>query len=197
MKIIEINNLQKKYPNFMIDINEFSFTIGKSYLLLGENGSGKTTLIKLILSLIKPTAGKVVCNTNKIGYAPEHFSLPQFYTVKEFLYNLSLIKNVKFNNHFIYLFKLDENKKISALSKGMKQKINIIQALIHHPDLYIFDEPINGLDQESQNLFLEIINSLQYLNKTIIITTHFEKYFQNLNLQRLIMNNGKIYESID
>ncbi|HHU56621.1 MAG TPA: ATP-binding cassette domain-containing protein, partial [Acholeplasmataceae bacterium] len=167
MKIIEINKLIKKYQNFEIKINYYGFEYGKGYLLLGENGSGKSTLIKLILSLVKPTSGSVIVNTKKIAYAPEHISLPSLCTISTFLNNLCIIKNISNRSivtKLIALWNLDPNKKINSLSKGMKQKVNIIQALIDDADLYIFDEALNGLDKEMQKQFMDYIKKLKCLN---------------------------------
>jgi|SRR5690554_583817 len=199
MDKIKIKNLQKTYKNTQVlNIDNFSFKEGYSYLLLGENGSGKSTLIKIILSLVKSNQGKVSGNFTSTGYLPEHVYLPSFLTVKEFLKTIGKIRNVENLNSKIStalrLWNLNNNKLLSHLSKGMVQKLMIIQALIHNPDLLIFDEPLNGLDIKSQDIFKNIINNIRSKEKTIIITTHFAKHYENLYDKLLYIHEGKINE---
>lgn len=199
MKIIKISNLVKKYRDItVLDIDECTFREGNSYLLLGENGSGKSTLIKLILFLIKANKGKIKIDFNRIGYIPENVYLPSYLTVKEFLLILSKIRkvrdaNLKINEQ-LTLWNLKGSKLLSHLSKGMVRKLIIIQSLLHNPDLLIFDEPINGLDIKSQNIFYQLINNLREDKKTILVTTHYKHYYNNLYDKLLYLQDGKIYE---
>ena len=195
--IIEIKGLVKKYrKEKVLDIDTFSFVKGGCYLLVGANGSGKSTLIKLIVSLIKPTYGEINVYTNNIGYVPEKYTFPQYLTVYDFLDNLCKVKYKKdMKDKINYLLKwwnIEKNKKIKALSKGMKQKILIMQAIIEELDLYIFDEPLNGLDINSQNDFILMLYHLKMLGKTIIVSTHYEKYYQEFFDNYIYVKEGKI-----
>ena len=195
--IIEIRGLVKKYrKEKVLDIDTFSFVKGGCYLLVGANGSGKSTLIKLIVSLIKPTYGEINVYTNNIGYVPEKYTFPQYLTVYDFLDNLCKVKYKKdMKDKINYLLKwwnIEKNKKIKALSKGMKQKILIMQAIIEELDLYIFDEPLNGLDINSQNDFILMLYHLKMLGKTIIVSTHYEKYYQEFFDNYIYVKEGKI-----
>ena len=194
--MIEILNLQKSFNHqLIINISHYKFHTGNNYLLVGENGSGKSTLIKLILGFIKPSKGNILYSDVKFSYAPEKTIYPDFITTKEFLKNILLIRNDSIEKIDDYLtnWHLDPNKKISHLSKGMKQKLNIIQALITQADIYLFDEPLNGLDKASQNLFLDSLNPLH--NKMVIVATHYPEIYQT-NFQTILAIKGnKLYET--
>lgn len=195
--IIEINDLVKKYgKNIVLDIKQFNFKFGNTYLLIGANGAGKSTLIKLIIGLIKESNGKIIVNTKKISYVPERFTFPDALKVYDFLEKLCKVKtkiDMKQKiNYLVDWWKIDKNKKLSQLSKGMKQKVLIMQAIILEVDLYIFDEPLNGLDIDSQKDFLLILKHLKKLGKTIIICTHYDKYYSELVSECIYFRGGKI-----
>lgn len=199
IKIIEINNLTKYYgKNKVLDIPYFCFYESFSYLLVGENGAGKSTLIKLITNMIKASSGKVFTNA-KISYVPEKFSFPDNVSAFSFLDNLCKVRNNKSKiNQVKYLLKwwdIDGAKKISSLSKGMKQKLLILQAIIDEADLYIFDEPLNGLDPKAQADFIQVLKNLKNLNKTIIVCTHYEKYYESFFDYYIYFNGGIINEA--
>ena len=199
---INICNVSKKYrvgfkkQLVLKDIN-LCITSDKCNFLLGYNGSGKSTLIKCILNHVDDE-GKIEKNTKKVSYAPEKVVFPDFITVYTFL--LEYIKLRKMNgeigikklNYYIDLFKLRNHllKNIHQLSKGNKQKINLIQALIIESDIYIFDEPLSGLDDEIKEIFIEEVKKLRKLKKLIIISTHSLKEF-NFKVKRLIYVNEK------
>lgn len=199
--MIEIKNLMKKYNNnIILDIPYFNFKSGNSYMVIGSNGSGKSTLIKCILGINKIDNGYVNIKTKNIGYIPEKYYFPDFCTINKFLecilelYNMD--NNYNLIEYYCNMFNLDKNKYLSKLSKGMMQKVLIIQSIIHNSDLFIFDEPLNGLDTKSQGLFFGIVNELKSKGKTIIITTHYPEFYNNKYDYRLKLNNKKLsYES--
>ena len=197
MAIIEIKNLYKYFHNNVVLNNlSFKFEYNNTYLLVGANGSGKSTLIKIILGFVKETQGRVKTNEKTIGYVPEKSSFPEMVNIKEFLYSIANIRNIPKNSAKAIIeaelseWKLDGSKKISKLSKGMMQKVSIIQSLIHSPKLYIFDEPMSGLDEKSQKQFLNCIKNLKAKNKTIIIATHFKDYYQEVADKVVIIKEG-------
>lgn len=198
--MIKISNLVKKYQkNEILNIKDFQFNKGKSYIIVGSNGSGKSTLIKCLLGINKINSGSIYLNSKNIGYVPERFYFPDFCTIEKFLINISELYNVYENHHLIGyycdLFNLNKKKLLSKLSKGMMQKVIIIQSLIHNSDLFIMDEPLNGLDFKSQNIFFEIIEEIKKENKTIIIATHYPQFYINSYDYRLkIENKNIIYE---
>lgn len=201
MYMIELNKLIKKYNNNLIlDIEYFRFEKGKSYMIIGNNGCGKSTLIKCILGINKINSGNIDIDTKNIGYVPEKYYFPDFCTIEKFLSSILELYSQKNKsnliNYYCNLFSINKRKNISKLSKGMSQKVLIIQALIHNPDLLIFDEPLNGLDPESQKSFLNIVDELKEAGKTIIITTHYPSFYQNnYDYFVKIYNNNLYYEN--
>lgn len=203
MQIIKIIDLFKKYNNVIVlDSINYNLQLGKTYLLLGANGSGKSTLIKALLGLIK-YQGKITKPIDlKISYIPEAINFPDYISIYNFLENLGQIKLIdnldnKINTNLQEwdLYK-SKDKLISQLSKGMKQKILIINALLGEDDMYVFDEPLNGLDTKNQQLFLEKLTHLKEKNKTIIISTHYIGFYNNFCDIILEIKNGQLYETI-
>lgn len=201
MEIIKLDNITKKYhTTIILDSIMYSFISGKVYLLLGPNGSGKSTLIKVILGLVK-YQGKVIKENNlTISYVPEAINFPDFIKIFDFLSTLAKLKNIKasevlINKHLIeWDIAKDKSKLIKNLSKGMKQKLLIINSLMSDVDLYIFDEPLNGIDYKMQSLFLEKMKELKNLNKTIIISTHYVSFYEKIYDIMLELKDGKLYE---
>lgn len=199
--MIILKNFKKIYSkNIILDIKCFRFFKGKSYLIIGKNGSGKSTLIKCMLGINNINNGCIVLNTKNIGYIPEKYFFPEFCTVNKFLKTILDLykkeKNIDLIDFYCERFLLDKSKLLSKLSKGMKQKVLIIQALLHDADIFIFDEPLNGLDDYSQNIFFEIIEEIKKMNKTLLITTHYPSlYGDKYDYYVKIENKGITNES--
>ena len=181
-----ISNLTKHYGknevfnnvNITFDSNSYNF-------LVGENGSGKSTLIKCILDEIN-YQGFIDKKDYKIAYAPEKIMLPDYVTLHNFLVMLGISKNknVKQVNelieYYLQIFNIVKykNKLICELSKGTRQKIILIQTLMDSSDVYIFDEPLSGLDEESRKNFMDELKKLKNQSKLIIISTHHLNQFR-------------------
>lgn len=205
MKIIELENVYKKYKkNIILNKINYTFEQGKCYLIVGENGSGKTTLLKAILSLIN-ISGIIKKEKLTIGYIPDSLSFPEYVTVYSFLYNVGLIKKVKPQKIEVFLdIVLKEwdlykckNQKIKELSKGMKQKVLILQAMMNNPSVYIFDEALNGLDFNMQIKLIDFIKTMKENNKTIIITSHYANMYKEIVDKMLIIKDGEINEGFN
>ena len=217
MSFINITNLKKEFNNVVaLDISLLDIKQGEVIGVVGNNGAGKTTLFRLMLDLIKPTAGTVEINGMKLAngdswkattgaYLDEHF-LIKFLTASEFLsfigsaYKLSdaeiesrRIAFEKFMTNEI----IDTKKYIHEFSSGNKQKIGIVSAMITHPNLLILDEPFNFIDPTSQ---IELINLLKYLNSqyktTIIISSHNIKHIVDVSSRIILMEKGKIIKDM-
>jgi len=201
MKIVELIDVEKSYQNPILSKINYAFFEGKTYLLLGENGSGKTTLLKLIIGLLKPTRGVIYKKTNNIGYVPDYLDFPRFLRIYDFLYNLGLIYNCHNIDEKIkeqaYIFQIDPLLKLSDLSKGMRQKVLLMQIFLKDFDLYLFDEPLNGLDKEMKEIFLRELKKLKTKKKTIIIVSHLPDCFLDLVDVILEIKNGNLYERIN
>lgn len=205
MKSIELVQVTKSFKKqIVLDKIDFVFEKERCYLLVGENGSGKSTLMKCILGLLKLSFGEVIIFSQNIGYVPEKMNFPEFVKVKDFLFQIALIKGLsrELANQFIEE-KLKEwelgeakNKIVKHLSKGMMQKVLIIQALLKKPDLLFFDEPLNGLDFASQAYFCDWIKR-EKMNKTVIITTHYPLIYKQVSDCTLHLEKGKLYEAFD
>lgn len=196
MAEIKINELTKIYDfgfkkNIVFEKINLIFNSDKIHFLIGPNGSGKSTLIKCILNLID-YKGEILISSNKIAYSPEKLIMPDYLTVNQFLKTLLIAKHQNEENIqekiSLYLnyfgIKKYENTNLVKLSKGTKQKINLLQAILEQADIYIFDEPLSGLDKESKKTFKQIICDLKKQDKLIIISTHhLEDYrFRNKNI---------------
>lgn len=198
MNIIELVDLKKNYgKEEVLFIPSFSFLFGKSYLLIGGNGSGKSTLLRLILGLSEVSGGKVIKNYDKASYVPERFIFPEILRVNQFLalicklngseHKLGLIKD------FAKQWKIDENKEIYKLSKGNKQKVLIAQALLTDCKLFVFDEALNGLDLNMQEMLISEISKLTKMGKTVIIATHYAKAFSGNVDYYIELREGNLY----
>ncbi len=193
MTLIKMFDITKKYKNRLI-ISNTSFEIDSktSYILIGENGTGKTTIIKIIIGLVNLSSGSIQKNTNDIGYLPDKCLLPNHITIKSFL-ELFHKKNKLIED---YLKEWDlynhKDKKVNNLSKGMFQKLMIINMLLKEEELYILDEPLNGLDEMSQKMFFAKIIALKKKGKSVIVATHFPKMYEKHFDRVLKIENGEI-----
>jgi len=209
---IETKKLSKYYGKFpaCIDIN---LNIKKSdiFAFIGPNGAGKTTTIKMLTGILKPTEGEVLINgininqeplraKKIIGYVPDRPFLYEKLTGKEFLNMVKEIFNInddKYNNLLeFYLEYFDFKDRINDLienySHGMKQKIILISAFIHDPEIIIMDEPLIGLDPKSTKLLKELIINLSKEGKTFFISTHILSLVEEICKHFAIINKGKI-----
>ena len=155
--------------------------------------------MKLIVGLLNTKQGNIICHTKSIGYVPEKHYPIEYMSVKTFLKQLCIIRKMSLNecvnkiNELSILWNLPLEKQLHKLSKGNLQKVFLVQAMIHNPDLYLFDEPLSGLDDQYQSFFLEQIKLKKLQEKTIIITTHYPKYYEYYDIL-LHMKEGHLYE---
>lgn len=182
---MDIINLTKKYHNRFV-YHDFCYYLDNKTInfLKSPNGSGKSTLIKCILNLIS-YKGMIETNISTFAYMPERIIVPEFIKVYKFLELLNIDMNKA--KQLLREFKVNENKYIYELSKGMRQKILLVQALSTISEGYIFDEPLNGLDDDSIEVFKRSVYSLYEENKFILISTHqLEKFdFDNMKVIKL------------
>lgn len=206
---VEVKNITKTY-NSQVALNDVSFTIkaGEIVGFLGPNGAGKSTMMKIICGYLSADNGSVeVCgidiNTDsisarqKIGYLPEHNPLYLDLYVKEFLTfigGIHKIENLKDRvQEIVDLVGLgdEQNKKISQLSKGYRQRVGLAHALIHDPEVLILDEPTTGLDP---NQIVEIRKLIQAVgkNKTVMLSTHIMQEVEAICNRAMIIDKGVI-----
>ncbi len=192
-------------------LDDVSFTINRGEIVgfLGPNGAGKSTMMKIICCYLPQSMGTVKVNgldvkeesiavRKKIGYLPEHNPLYLEMYVKEYLefvlglYGKSENKKQKVSDIIELVgLKIEQNKKISALSKGYRQRVGLAQALIHQPEVLILDEPTTGLDP---NQLVEIRNVIKSAGKekTVLFSTHIMQEVEAVCDRIIIISKGKI-----
>lgn len=202
--IISLNNLTKKYGSFTALNNvNLDFPRGKIIGLLGPNGSGKTTMIKLICDLLKKYDGEIKIDgikpsieTKKIvSYLPDRFCLPEKFNVnqiieyyKDFFEDFDVEKAKK----LIQELGIDLNNNFSHLSKGTKEKLQIILVLSRKAKVYIFDEPIAGVDPAARDVIFKLILNSKEKESTIIICTHLISEVENILDYAIFLKNGQV-----
>lgn len=204
MNLVEFKNVSKMYGNFkaLDDIN-LCFETGKIYGLLGPNGSGKTTMIKLINDLLTPTTGEILVKGEKpgvnskkiISYLPERTYLNTNMKVTELL-NLFEDFYQDFNKdkalRLLSDLHIDKNAKLKTMSKGTKEKVQLIVVMSREADLYILDEPIGGVDPASRDYILDTILNNFKKDASIIISTHLISDIEKILDDVIFIKNGKI-----
>ncbi|MBU3130207.1 ABC transporter ATP-binding protein [Clostridium tagluense] len=185
---ITVKNLKKSFDETKA-LNGVSFNVktGEAFGLLGRNGAGKTTIIRSILGIINQDSGEILLDGKDIrkskvrfGYLPEERGLYLKYKVSEQLIYFGQLNGLnKSKAKQSILYWLDKfhvsnyyNRRVDELSKGNKQKIQLIAAILHDPDIIILDEPFSGLDPVNVELFKNIIKDLLNKNKTLLFSSH-------------------------
>ena len=212
--ILDVTHLTKSFGTKTI-LDDLSFHIesGEIFGLLGPNGAGKTTMIRIILDIIKSDHGSVKlfgkvfdeAFKERIGYLPEERGLYQKITVFECLKYFANLKNVKKPDDQIdfWLEKVGlidyKKRRVSDLSKGMQQKIQLASAFIHDPNILILDEPFSGLDPVNTKIVKDIMLDLKRDGKTIILSTHQMDQAERMCDRILMINHGEkvLYGTLD
>jgi ABC-2 type transport system ATP-binding protein len=209
---VEVSQVSKSFNGQSV-VKNISFDIapGEVFGLIGPNGAGKTTIIRMLLDILKPDSGEIRIldsllserTKDRIGYLPEERGMYRRLTVMDTLVYLGALKNKHSKERALELLEKMEmvshkDKKISELSKGMAQKIQIIAAIIHDPEFVILDEPFSGLDPVNMKLVKDLILELGKEGKTILISTHMMDQVERM-CERIFMINkgtGVLYGSI-
>jgi len=210
---LQLNALTKKYGKSR-GIETVSLTIeaGEVFGFLGPNGAGKTTAIRTIMDFLRPSSGSAsvfgldtVHDTTKVkarvGYLAGDFEMYDNLTGRqylEFVANLRHTENVAQQiSDLAKIMEASLEKKISTLSRGNMQKIALIAALLHDPDLLILDEPTTGLDPLMQNRFYELVKERTKRGKTVFMSSHILSEVQTICDRVGFMKEGKLVEIVD
>ena len=202
--ILECQGLSKQYKNFYA-LNNLNLSLEKGQIvgLLGPNGSGKSTLIKLINDILIPTQGKVLINgmepcieTKKIvSYLPERTYLDESIRVRDILTFFSdFYEDFQKERSDQMLADLDINieARLKTLSKGTKEKVQLILVMSRDAQLYILDEPIGGVDPAARDYILQTILGNYNENATILLSTHLVHDIENILDRVLFLRQGQL-----
>ena len=208
MKYIEVNNYTKIIKGMTV-LDNINMTLekGSLSLIVGGNGSGKTMLLRALSGLIFPTSGEILIDGKKlifnekfpvdIGVCIEQNGMQSNISGFEnlaYLANINKIIDKEEILRYMKLFDIYKYKdmKFKKYSLGMKKKLALIQAVMENQDLMIFDEPLNGLDEKSIDVFVKHLEEEKAKGKTIIIATHKQNIFENILDGVLEMYNGRL-----
>ena len=216
MHTIQVTNIAKSFgqTQAVVDVS-FAVERGEIFGLLGPNGAGKTTSIRLILDIFKPDRGTVSIldgpmteeKKDRIGYMPEERGLYQDVPLERCLLYLASLKGVPAAQARArlgkYLERFDlaqhKTKKVKELSKGMQQKAQLINTILHRPELVIIDEPFTALDPINTQLVKELMRELCEQGTTILMSTHQMHQVEELCDRILLMDEGRnvLYGELD
>ncbi|HOY25704.1 MAG TPA: ABC transporter ATP-binding protein [Mesotoga sp.] len=211
--MIEIRQLTKIYSGSVKAVDRVNMTVkrGEIFGFLGPNGAGKTTTIKMIVGLLKPTEGQIMIEDIDVISSPVEAKLKMGYVADEPLV-MEKITGVQYLNLICDVFKIPPSVRIeraerllqnfklsdavkdpvSTYSHGMRQKLSLIAALIHNPDLWILDEPIVGLDPESAFILKQMMRNHVKAGNTVFFSTHVMEVAERICDRIGIINKGKL-----
>ncbi len=220
--VIKLENLTKKFGNFTaVDKVNLEVHRGETIGLVGPNGAGKTTTIKMIAKILRPNSGKILIRTNhsdlqdlknvsstvsQIGFLidiPNFYNMTGYQLLKYFA-KIQRYPKDKLENRIdelLALFKLSDwkHERVRNYSKGMTQKLGIIQAILHDPEIIILDEPQTGLDPLARIEIRKYIRKLSTLGKTIFVASHMLYEIAEICDKIALINYGKIigFDTVD
>lgn len=213
MSIIDINHLTKDYGNRkgVFDVS-IQIEAGEVYGYLGPNGAGKSTTMRHLMGFCKPQSGTVyILGMNcwseqkkiqkKLGYLPGEIALPDDMTGWAYLKLISKMRGMKslsYAHELLDFFEINPDTGIKRMSKGMKQKIAIVSAFMHDPEVLLLDEPTSGLDPLMQNRFITLVEEAKNKGKTVLLSSHiFEEVEKTCDRVGMIRNGKLIKEFTD
>lgn len=204
---LEVRNLAKLYDQKR-GLAPTSFDVDKGELIaiVGHNGAGKSTLLKMLANWIVPDGGTVMIDgvdlknraaiVRKVGFIPEDPNLFDFFSVEYNLKLFAMLSQVPFDRVEAILSEFNllsfRKSKVQALSKGLKQRVNIGRALLADPQLLILDEPTSGLDFEMTREIYRLLNTMHDAGKTIIFTSHRPEEIRNLATRIMVLHQGSL-----
>lgn len=210
--IIEVQGLMKKYGK-RIALNNLNFSIkkGEVFGLLGPNGAGKSTFISVLTTLSKPTSGEIRVNgfsavkesgkiKKYIGFVPQEIAIYPTLSAYDNLNFWAGIYGLKGSlkkervNEALSIVQLKERAgdRADKFSGGMKRRLNIAIALLHHPEILVMDEPTVGVDIQSRRCIMDAVRNLKKEGKTIIFTSHYIDEMENYCDRLAVLFKGEI-----
>ena len=210
--MLELRKLTKRY-NRVPAVENLNITLepGVVYGYLGPNGSGKTTTVRMLTGLLKPSQGHIFYQGRDItedlveyrkylGYVPEEPLLYPYMSGYEYLQLVGRLRSIpqaaldrKVERLFdLFSLRGRRHSPISAYSKGMKQKVLVCAALMHDPDILIFDEPLSGLDVTSVLILRSVVHSLASEGKIILYSSHILEVVEKVCSRVIILHKGRV-----
>jgi ABC-2 type transport system ATP-binding protein len=212
--MIQVSNLNYDYPDKHA-LQDVSFQIAEGSItaLVGPNGAGKTTLLRALAALSKPLSGTVFINGKStadeprevhlnVGYLSDFFGLYEQLTVRQSLqftaysrleadadFDLAIDKAIERSGVATFA-----DKKVGALSRGMRQRVGIAQAIIHQPTVLLLDEPASGLDPEARHSLSSLLIQLRDSGMTIIVSSHILAELEDYSTDMLVIQDGRVIE---
>ena len=212
--VIRAHSLTKEYDGTR-GVVELEFAVGRGEVFgfLGPNGAGKTTTIRLMLDLIRPTSGRIelfgldsrrksVAIRRRLGYVPGDLRLYEQLTGHELLAYFAALRGLDGlgeAQRLAELFELDLTRQIKALSKGNRQKVGLVQAFMHRPDLLLLDEPTSGLDPLMQQTFYGLVREVIAEGRTVFLSSHLLAEVQHSADRVAVIRDGRLelVETVD
>ena len=210
--MLEVRELTKRYTT-VTAVEDVSFTVKPYEVLgyLGPNGSGKSTTVNIITGLLEPTRGEVLFEgrsiqsqlidyKRRLGYVPESPHLYPHLTGREYLQLVGRLRGMPQRtldpkiDDLLQLFSLGASRHspIASYSKGMRQKVLISAALLHNPDILVFDEPLSGLDVTSGLVFRNLVKTLAREGKIILYSSHVLEVVEKVCTHVMILRKGHV-----
>lgn len=212
MCVIEISHLTKDYGNKK-GIFDLSLHIkkGEVYGFLGPNGAGKSTTMRHLMGFSKPQQGKVQINgldcwkqqkeiQKILGYLPGEIAFFNDMTGRQYINMIAKMRKMKdmsYAEELLEFFEINPNANLKRMSKGMKQKIGIVTAFMHNPQVILLDEPTSGLDPLMQNRFIELVENEKKKGKTIIMSSHIFEEVERTCDRIGIIKEGHLIQEFD
>lgn len=206
--VLEFKEIEKSFGDLkVLKRVSFSAQSGKAFGLLGRNGAGKTTSIRIMMNVFSQDGGEVLIDGQKIdynkvkfGYLPEERGLYPKKKISEQLIYFAVLNGLSYKeavdsvNYWLERLGMSEykNKRLDSLSKGNQQKIQLITALAHNPDIVILDEPFSGLDPVNAMLLKDVVKEVIANNKIVIFSSHQMNYIEEFCDSIAILNGGQI-----
>ena len=212
--MIRLRGLTKRYGDVEAVAGiDFDVPTGSLIGFLGPNGAGKSTTLRILTGMLPPTAGEITVHGIDVirdplavkritGYVPESGAVFETLTGQEYLtlvaelYRLPLADATERARRFGELFQLDqrllEREQLAAYSKGTRQKIVIISALLHRPKVLLFDEPLNGLDANATLAFQTMVTTLAREGTTILYCSHLLDIVERVCVRVIVLNRGRV-----
>jgi ABC-2 type transport system ATP-binding protein len=210
---LQLKKLTKHYGKYQgIEDVDLVIKPGEVFGFLGPNGAGKSTTIRTIMNFLRPSSGSAqvfgldsvndsTAIKSRVGYLAGDFEMYENLTGRQYLTFIANLRGEKNSNeqikHFATVLEAQLGKKLGKLSRGNMQKIALIAALLHDPDLLILDEPTTGLDPLMQNQFYELMKERTNRGKTVFMSSHILSEVQTICDRVAFMKEGALVEVID